>query len=133
VACCTARIPRSAARCGKSSLSCEPSSRMKSGSPDLRREQSPRRKNLKKVEQHHLPSGKQLLKVSPLADWMWAQVWEYTTVNRLSYRRLYDRGYFSIGCEPCTALTSDPNNARSGRWDGEKRECGIHTFPERSQ
>ena len=99
----------------------------------LRREQSPRRKNLKKVEQHHLPSGKQLLKVSPLADWMWAQVWEYTTVNRLSYRPLYDRGYFSIGCEPCTALTSDPNNARSGRWDGEKRECGIHTFPERSQ
>src|SRR2546421_206171 len=50
----------------------------------LRREQSPTRKNLKKVEQHRFPSGKTLLKVSPLADWTWAQVWEYTGANGLS-------------------------------------------------
>ncbi len=99
----------------------------------LRREQSPTRKNLKKVEQHRLPSGTQLLKVSPLADWNWSQVWEYTAANRLPYLPQYDRGYLSIGCEPCTALPSDPNNPRSGRWNGVKLECGIHTFSERSQ
>src|SRR5438270_4270294 len=51
----------------------------------LRREQSPTRKNLKKVEQHRLPSGRTLQKVSPLADWTWGQVWEYTAAHRLSY------------------------------------------------
>lgn len=99
----------------------------------LRREQSPTRANLKKAEQHQLPSGKYLLKVSPLADWSWAQVWEYTQSKRLPYLPLYDRGYLSIGCEPCTAVPSDPGNPRSGRWGGTKLECGIHTFSERSQ
>ncbi|PYT88693.1 MAG: phosphoadenylyl-sulfate reductase [Acidobacteria bacterium] len=97
----------------------------------LRREQSPTRANLKKIEQHRLPSGKTLLKVSPLADWTWAQVWEYTGARRLAYLPLYDAGYPSIGCEPCTALPADPGNARSGRWGGRKLECGIHTFSER--
>src|SRR6266404_837971 len=99
----------------------------------LRREQSPTRKNLKKVEQHRLPTGKTLLKVSPLADWTWAQVWEYTRASQLSYLPLYDHGYPSIGCEPCTRIPDDPNNPRSGRWSGVKLECGIHTFSERSQ
>ena len=97
----------------------------------LRREQSPTRANLKKVEHHRLPSGKVLLKVSPLADWTWAQVWERTGARRLAYLPLYDAGYPSIGCEPCTALPTDPGNARSGRWGGRKLECGIHTFSER--
>ena len=97
----------------------------------LRREQSPTRANLQKIEQHRLPSGKTLLKVSPLADWTWGQVWEYTGAHRLVYLPLYDAGYPSIGCEPCTALPADPGNARSGRWSGRKLECGIHTFSER--
>lgn len=99
----------------------------------LRREQSPTRRNLKKAELHRLPSGTTLLKVSPLADWTWSQVWAYTQENGLDYLPQYDRGYFSIGCEPCTALPTDPNNPRSGRWSGKKLECGIHTFSERSQ
>jgi phosphoadenosine phosphosulfate reductase len=99
----------------------------------LRREQSPTRTNLKKAENHRLPSGKTILKVSPLADWAWAKVWEYTGANGLSYLPQYDRGYASIGCEPCTALPNDPNNLRSGRWGGKKLECGIHTFSERAQ
>jgi phosophoadenylyl-sulfate reductase (thioredoxin) len=99
----------------------------------MRREQSPTRKNLRKAEDHRLPSGKAVLKVSPLADWTWAKVWEYTGANRLSYLPQYDRGYASIGCEPCTALPHDPNNPRSGRWSGKKLECGIHTFSERAQ
>jgi len=99
----------------------------------LRREQSPSRRNLCKVETHRLPSGKTLLKVSPLADWTWGRVWEYTAANRLTYLPLYNQGYPSIGCEPCTALPMDPNNPRSGRWGGTKLECGIHTFSERAQ
>jgi phosphoadenosine phosphosulfate reductase len=99
----------------------------------LRREQSPTRKNLKKVEHHRLPSGKMLLKVSPLADWTWSQVWEYTGKHGLSYLPQYDRGYASIGCEPCTAIPADPANPRSGRWSGKKLECGIHTFSEKTE
>jgi phosphoadenosine phosphosulfate reductase len=99
----------------------------------LRREQSPTRKNLRKVENHRLPSGKTLLKVSPLADWTWAQVWEYTGKHGLSYLPQYDQGYASIGCEPCTAVPTDPANPRSGRWSGKKLECGIHTFSEKTE
>ena len=99
----------------------------------LRREQSPTRKNLKKVEQHRLPTGKTLLKASPLADWTWGQVWEYTGGKGLSYLPQYDQGYLSIGCQPCTAIPDDPRNPRSGRWSGKKLECGIHTFSEPAQ
>lgn len=99
----------------------------------LRREQSPTRKNLRKVEQHRLPSGKTLLKVSLLADWTWGQVWAYTGKHGLDYLPQYDQGYLSIGCEPCTAIPADPTNPRSGRWSGKKLECGIHTFSERAE
>jgi phosphoadenosine phosphosulfate reductase len=99
----------------------------------LRREQSVTRKNLKKTELHRLPSGKTLTKVSPLADWTWGKVWEYTAAHKLSYLPQYDQGYLSIGCQPCTAIPDDPNNPRSGRWNGRKLECGIHTFSEQSQ
>ena len=96
----------------------------------LRREQSPTRKNLKGVEEHRLPSGKVLSKVSLLADWTWSQVWEYTAKHGLSYLPQYDQGYLSIGCEPCTAIPSESGNPRSGRWGGAKLECGIHTASE---
>src|SRR6266404_6006435 len=99
----------------------------------LRREQSPTRRNLKKLEHQRLPNGKTLWKVSLLADWNWAQVWNYTSANGISHLPQYDEGYLSIGCEPCTALPADPNNPRSGRWGGTKLECGIHTFSKRAE
>jgi len=99
----------------------------------LRREQSPTRRNLKKIEEHLLPTGKMLLKISLLADWTWGQVWEHTAKHKLSYLPQYDRGYLSIGCEPCTAIPEDPANPRSGRWGGKKLECGIHTFSQGGQ
>jgi phosphoadenosine phosphosulfate reductase len=99
----------------------------------LRREQSPTRKNLKKVELHRLPTGRTLWKVSLLADWNWEQVWNYVNANGISHLPQYDEGYLSIGCEPCTALPVDPNNPRSGRWGGTKLECGIHTFSKRAE
>ena len=98
----------------------------------LRRDQSPTRKNLRKLELHVLPTGKTLLKVSPLADWNLKQVWKYITGHQMEYLPLYDQGYVSIGCEPCTSIPADPNNPRSGRWSGRKLECGIHTFTEKN-
>jgi len=99
----------------------------------LRREQSPTRKNLKVVEHHVLPSGKVLLKVSPLAAWTWGQIWEYTASHKIDSLPLYDAGYRSIGCEPCTAIPAAGADPRSGRWGGNKLECGIHTFSKRAE
>lgn len=94
----------------------------------LRREQSPTRKNLKAVEHHQLPSGRSLRKVSLLAEWGWREVSEAMDLNGIEYLPLYSQGYPSIGCEPCTALPTNVNEPRSGRWAGLKLECGIHTF-----
>ncbi len=98
----------------------------------LRREQSPTRANLRKVEDHRLPSGKAMKKISILADWTWADVAGYAETHSIPRLSLYDQGYSSIGCEPCTAIPEAGADPRSGRWGGKKLECGIHTFSERS-
>jgi phosphoadenosine phosphosulfate reductase len=92
----------------------------------LRREQSPTRANLKPVDGFSLPGGKPLTKVSPLADWTARDVWAYLREHGIPPLPLYDRGFTSIGCEPCTTVPLDPDNPRSGRWAGQKLECGIH-------
>jgi phosphoadenosine phosphosulfate reductase len=91
----------------------------------LRREQSPSRANLQENEPFQLPS-KEIRRVSPLAAWTTRDVWRYAKEHGIRLLPLYDLGYTSIGCEPCTALPDDPNNPRSGRWAGQKLECGIH-------
>jgi phosphoadenosine phosphosulfate reductase len=92
----------------------------------LRREQSPTRANLQVVEAFRLPGGKEIKKVSPLAAWSTREVWKYLEAYDIPALSLYDQGYTSIGCAPCTELPFDPENARSGRWHGKKLECGIH-------
>jgi phosphoadenosine phosphosulfate reductase len=92
----------------------------------LRREQSPSRANLQEVEPFTLPAGKVIRRVSPLAAWTSGDVWAYAERHSIPLLPLYDLGYTSIGCEPCTSLPPDPSNPRSGRWQGEKLECGIH-------
>lgn len=92
----------------------------------LRREQSPSRAELESVARFRLPSGRSVDKISPLAAWTSRDVELYTLVHEIPMLPLYARGYTSIGCEPCTRLPVDPANARSGRWDGRKLECGIH-------
>ncbi len=94
----------------------------------LRREQSPTRAKLEVVETANLRSGSTIAKISPLAHWTWKQVWQYAREHGLPILELYDQGYTSIGCEPCTALPASDDNLRSGRWGGKKLECGIHTF-----
>ena len=73
-----------------------------------------------------MPTGKQLAKISPLAHWTDKEVWAVARERGIPLLPLYQAGYTSIGCEPCTALPSDPGNLRSGRWAGRKLECGIH-------
>jgi phosphoadenosine phosphosulfate reductase len=92
----------------------------------LRREQSKSRANLEREQSFTLPSGHKLLKLSPLAEWTTRDVWRYAENNNIPLLPLYERGYTSIGCAPCTSLPFDPNDPRSGRWSGQKLECGIH-------
>jgi phosphoadenosine phosphosulfate reductase len=92
----------------------------------LRREQSPSRATLDEIEPFSLPTGTVLRKVSPLAHWRTKDVWAYAKEHEIPLLPLYDLGYTSIGCEPCTSLPLDPSNERSGRWAGQKLECGIH-------
>jgi phosphoadenosine phosphosulfate reductase len=92
----------------------------------LRREQSPSRAGLAEVEPFTLPSGRVLRKVSPLAAWTTKEVGAYAKTHGIPLLPLYDAGYTSIGCEPCTSLPLDPSKPRSGRWQGQKLECGIH-------
>jgi len=92
----------------------------------LRRVQSPTRANLQVFDTFPLPTGKKLSKVSLLAEWSDKDVWDFARQQDIPLLPLYQAGYTSIGCEPCTALPADPGNARSGRWAGRKLECGIH-------
>lgn len=92
----------------------------------LRREQSKTRANLQTHEFFTLRTGHILEKLSPLAEWTTRDVWLYAEQNEIPLLPLYEKGYTSIGCAPCTSLPFDPEDARSGRWSGRKVECGIH-------
>jgi len=72
-----------------------------------------------------------LLKLNPILIWHEREVWQYLALNRVHVNPLYAEGYRSLGCAPCTRITTDPNE-RAGRWIGTSKcggECGIHTRP----
>jgi phosphoadenosine phosphosulfate reductase len=92
----------------------------------LRRDQSPSRASLQESEPFRLPSGRTIQRVAPLASWTAKDVWGYAKQYGIPLLPLYELGYTSIGCQPCTSLPLDPSNPRSGRWQGQKLECGIH-------
>lgn len=92
----------------------------------LRREQSITRQDMQVVEWDEMH---QLIKVNPLISWTEQQVWEYIKKHSIPYNKLHDRGYPSIGCEPCTRAVQPGEDVRSGRWWWESpdhRECGLH-------
>lgn len=95
----------------------------------LRRDQARSRTALKEVDDFTLPSGITVRKLSPFADWTTRDVWQLSEHFNIPLLPLYDHGYTSIGCEPCTSIPTDPNDPRSGRWAGRKVECGIHIQP----
>ena len=70
-----------------------------------------------------------IAKISPIADWDNEMVWKYIKNNNVPYNTLYDQGYTSIGCDPCTRPIEKNEDDRSGRWwweQGMPKECGIH-------
>ncbi len=86
----------------------------------VRREQASTRTSAAKLERDE---KRGIWKVNPLADWTEKDLWRYIHEHDLPYHPLHDRGYGSIGCEPCTR----PGEGREGRWAGrDKTECGIH-------
>jgi phosphoadenosine phosphosulfate reductase len=92
----------------------------------LRREQAKSRAALEEEALFTLPGGKQVLKLAPLAAWTTRDVWYACEQLSIPLLPLYEQGFQSIGCEPCTSLPLDANDPRSGRWAGRKVECGIH-------
>lgn len=93
----------------------------------LRREQWASRAAIRKVELDHDHDG--IVKLNPLADWAKDEVWDYLHDNDVPIHPLYDKGYTSIGCGPCTRPITEGEDDRAGRWWWEKgapKECGIH-------
>ena len=90
----------------------------------IRREQAPTRANMHKVE---WDANFGLVKLNPLVDWTWAQVWDYIRKNEVPYNPLHEKGYPSIGCTHCTRPVQPGEDFRAGRWSGfNKTECGLH-------
>ena len=93
----------------------------------LRRDQDPSRASVKKVTVDEEHGG--IIKIAPLADWSSAEVFEYARRHDVPLHPLYERGYPSIGCQPCTRPSKPGEGARSGRWwweTGVDKECGMH-------
>lgn len=91
-----------------------------------RREQSPSRRALAVRE---YDAVHRLEKFNPLAEWSEAMVWDYIKSRSVPYNRLYDQGYRSIGCAPCTRPVLPGEDPRSGRWwweAADHKECGLH-------
>jgi len=93
----------------------------------LRQDQGETRSAVKKIELDQVHGD--IIKINPLADWDQERVWSYIRANDIPYNQLFDQGYASIGCEPCTRPIQPGDDARSGRWWWERpehKECGIH-------
>ena len=97
----------------------------------LRREQSDSRTGIGILEVYAFDqtTGRDIVKLNPMARWSRQAVWDYLREHNIPYNPLHDQGYRSIGCQPCTRRIADGENERAGRWTGfNKVECGIHTF-----
>lgn len=97
----------------------------------LRREQSDSRAAIGILEVYAFDTatGRDIVKLNPMARWSRSEVWDYIQANKIPYNPLHDQGYRSIGCLPCTRRIGEGESERAGRWTGfNKVECGIHTF-----
>lgn len=91
----------------------------------LRRDETEHRENLEMVEKFEgMP-----MKINPIVMWTADDVWHYIKTYDIPYNQLYDKGFVSLGCEPCTRACSWGRFERAGRWpDREEKECGMHTI-----
>jgi phosphoadenosine phosphosulfate reductase len=93
----------------------------------FRRDSSPTRANAPIVDRYELEPGRFIVKVNPVATWTRQEAWAYLKEHDLPHNPLYDLGYASIGCAPCTRMQLPGEPERAGRWAGlSKWECGIH-------
>jgi thioredoxin-dependent adenylylsulfate APS reductase len=93
----------------------------------LRRDQWASRTNIRKVEIDHDHGA--IVKLNPLAEWSEDEVWDYLRENDVPTHALYEQGYTSIGCAPCTRPVAKGEPVRAGRWWWETdapKECGMH-------
>lgn len=92
----------------------------------LRASQSDIRQSIQEFE---WDSGNEIIKYNPLIEWNLEQVKDYVRENNVPYNILHDKGFVSIGCEPCTRAIKDGEDFRAGRWWWERnsgKECGLH-------
>ncbi len=92
----------------------------------LRQQQSVTRGEVNVVE---WDAGNSILKINPLAMWSEEQVWDYIHARSVPYNPLHERGFLSIGCQPCTRAVGEGEDIRAGRWwweNPEQKECGLH-------
>lgn len=92
----------------------------------LRREQSPTRNDMQVVE---WDEANQLIKINPLLEWTEQQTWDFVNQHKIPYNALHDKGFPSIGCQPCTRAIQPGEDIRSGRWwweNPDTKECGLH-------
>ncbi|MDR1882010.1 MAG: phosphoadenylyl-sulfate reductase [Prevotella sp.] len=92
----------------------------------LRQEQSVTRTSVKAVE---WDEANNLIKINPLVHWSGKDVWDYIGTNKVVYNSLHDKGFPSIGCQPCTRAVAEGEDIRAGRWwweNPEHKECGLH-------
>lgn len=90
----------------------------------IRRDQAPARANAPKLG---WDANFNLVKLNPLADWSWSQVWDFIRESNIPYNPLHDLSYPSIGCTYCTRPVAGGEDPRAGRWAGfAKTECGLH-------
>lgn len=96
----------------------------------IRAEQSANRQSMTQLE---WDSAHNLFKFHPLLDWTFEDVKQYIKDYNVPYNPLHDRGFVSIGCQPCTRAIQPGEDFRAGRWwweDNSKKECGLHTHEE---
>lgn len=94
----------------------------------LRREQSGARADVPLID----TSDAARVKINPLANWTWGDVWHFIAIHKIDYNPLHDQFFPSIGCAPCTRAVSAGEDFRAGRWwweDEAAKECGLHVNP----
>jgi phosphoadenosine phosphosulfate reductase len=92
----------------------------------LRRDQSVTRQTVQMVE---WDEGNQLIKLNPLINFSEQEVWDYIKQHQVPYNKLHDKGFPSIGCQPCTRAIEPGEDIRAGRWwweNPDQKECGLH-------
>ncbi|NMT63750.1 phosphoadenylyl-sulfate reductase [Marinobacter orientalis] len=97
-----------------------------------RKDQSPGTRNdvpVVQIDDAFATDDKQLVKFNPLANWSSKEVWDYIRMTEAPYNKLHEKGFVSIGCEPCTRAILPGQHEREGRWwweEATQKECGLH-------